>query len=497
MHRQANRTRARSGLLVPAALGVLVLLAHVSQLPAESSPKGKPGARPPVFRAGAAASNITPPLGQPIVGGWSPRPATHVHDELHAKCLVLDDGTTRLAIVICDNVGIPREVYDAAKRIIHEETGLPVEHMLMAADHTHSATSARGPNRMVRDQSLTDYQQFVVRRIADGVRRAMNNLQPARIGWGAAEEPSQVFNRRWYLKPGTPIPNPFGGEDQVQMNPARGSPNLFKPAGPTDPEIAFVSVESADGRPIALLANYSLHYVGGVRSGEISADYFGMFADRIQELLGADRLDPPFVSMMSNGTSGDINNIDFLHKGERLPPYEKMRQVAHLVAQKVFEAHQKIDFHDWVELGARQEELTLAVRKPTEAQLAYARKILEKPEDAKPYHVREKIYARRVQQLDESPDEVSVILQTFRIGEVGIAAIPFEVFVEIGLEIKEKSPFARTFTISLANGSYGYLPTVRHHGLGGYETWLGTNNVEIEAAPKIVRTLLAMFDRLK
>lgn len=139
----------------------------------------------------------------------------------------------------------------------------------------------------------------------------------------------------------------------------------------------------------------------------------------------------------------------------------------------------------------------LAVRKPTLEQLAYFRKILEKPEDAKPYHVRERIYAGRVQQLHESPDEVSVVLQTFRIGDVGIATIPFEVFVEIGLEIKQKGPFPRTFTISLANGSYGYLPTVRQHAFGGYETWLDTSCVEIEAAPKIVRTLLAMFDRLR
>jgi hypothetical protein len=84
-----------------------------------------------------------------------------------------------------------------------------------------------------------------------------------------------------------------------------------------------------------------------------------------------------------------------------------------------------------------------------------------------------------------------------RVGEVGIATVPFETFVEIGLEIKAKSPLARTFVISFGNGSYGYLPTPRHFELGGYETWMGTNNVEPQAAPKIVKSLLEMFDELR
>ena len=451
-----------------------------------------------IFRAGAAVSNITPPLDEPIVGGWNSPPATHVHDELYAKCLVLDDGKIRMVFVVCDSLGITREVYDAAKRVIHQKTGIPPENMMMSATHTHSSISARGANRLIRNKELSDYQQFLVTRIADGVRRAVNNLEPARIGWGCGQEPTQVFNRRYYMKPGTPVPNPFGGQDKVIMNPGRGNPNILRAAGPTDPDIAFLSVQSVGGRPIALLANYSLHYVGPGKPGTISADYFGVFADRIQQLLGADRMDPPFVGIMSNGTSGDINNIDWLKKPQkRFAPYEKMRQVGDLVAKAVYKAHQKVDFHDWVPLGAMQKELTLAVRKPTEEQMAYARRMLEKPDDAMPYHKREKVYARRTVQMHESPEQVSVILQSFHIGDLGICAIPFEVFVEIGLEIKRTSPFVQTFTVSHANGSYGYLPTVQQHELGGYETWLGTNTVEIQAAPKIVRTLISMFDRLR
>jgi hypothetical protein len=98
----------------------------------------------PGLRAGAAASNVTPFLGEPIVGNWDSPPAAHIHDELHARCLALDDGRTRLLFVVCDNVGVSREVFDEARGMIEKETGVPGAHVLLSSTHTHSATSARG-----------------------------------------------------------------------------------------------------------------------------------------------------------------------------------------------------------------------------------------------------------------------------------------------------------------------------------------------------------------
>jgi hypothetical protein len=448
-----------------------------------------------VFLAGASTANITPPLGELVVGGWAPLPADDVHDELHARCLVLDDGTTRIAIVLCDNVGIPREVCDAAKQMIHAETGIDASHIVTAATHTHSATTTRGPNAMRYEHTLTDYQQFLARRIADGVRLAIKRLEPAKIGRGSVQVPSQVFNRRWYVEDDTQRRNPFGGVDRVRMNPS-GSAILVRPAGPTDPEVAFLSVQATDGRPIALMANYSLHYVGGVPARTISADYFAIFANHLARLLHADMQSVPFVGIMSNGTSGDINNIDFRNRGPRRPVYEKMRQVGELVAQRVYEAQKSIEFEDHVTLGMTQCELSLKVRKPDDQLLSYMKQIDAKPEDGDAFHRREKIYAARIKLLAESPDEVQVLLQAVRIGDLGIATIPFEVFVEIGLEIKDKSPFQQSFTIELANGSYGYLPTPEQHELGGYETWMGTNKVEKQASRKITDTVLDMLEEL-
>lgn len=448
------------------------------------------------LRAGAATSNITPPLGELIVGGWQPIPATHIHDELHARCLVLNDGETTLAIVLCDNVGVPREVWDKAKEYIAAEARIPATNVLCAATHTHSATTARGENKVVPTAQLTDYQAFLARRIADGVRRAVNQLEPAQIAFGAVDEPSQVFNRRWYVTDPDLLRNPFGGVDQVRMNPPAGNPALVRPAGPTDPQIAFLSVQSVEGRPIALLANYSLHYVGGVPGGHVSADYFGVFAERIAERLGAEKLSPPFVGILSNGASGDVNNINFREPGPRKQPYEKMREVADLVARRVQEAHPSLVFQRDVTLAAATAELTLQVRKPTPEMLARLESLVASS-DPKTLRVHEDVYLQRLRRLAESPDTVTILLQALRIGDVGIAAVPFETFAETGLEIKQKSPFPKTFTIELANGSYGYLPTPEQHALGGYETWMGTNNVEIEASVKIVRTLLDLFAQVQ
>lgn len=452
-----------------------------------------------IFRAGASTSNITPALGGGIVGNFgNPPPAQHIHDELHVRSLALDDGSTKLVFVVIDNLHVGRELLDEAKKRIHEKTGLPQSHLMMSSTHTHSATSTSGSLKAANSGNpLDNYGAFMVSRIVDGVQIALNNLEPARIGWGVASVPQHVFNRRWKMK--APVVNPFGDKDLVRMNPGVGNPEIVEPAGPTDPEVSFISVQSTDGRPIALLGNYSLHYVGGVPRNDVSADYFAVFADRIQELLGADRQSPPFVGIMSNGTSGDINNINFRGPAEKNPPYAKMRVVANDVAEEVAHAYKTIEHRDWVQLKAAQSELNLEVRKPTPAMMSNAQKVLARGDDEKPlHHSLEKTYAQRIMTLqNEWPDRIDVILQAFRIGDLGIATIPFETFVEIGLELKQKSPFEHTFTVSLANGGYGYLPTSEQHEMGGYETWMGTNRVEKNASRKIVAELFTLFDKLK
>lgn len=472
-------------------IGVCCLVVSGLGLLAQAENPGK-STVPRQFRAGAATSNVSPRLGLSINGGMQDGKASHIHDELHARCLVLDDGQTRLAIVVVDSCMIPRAIFDAAKRAIQEQTTIPADHILMSATHTHSAPAATSVFQSDPDES---YQKFLIMRIADGVRRALNNLAPARIGWGFGQVPDQVFNRRWKMKPGTVLKNPFGGIDEVQMNPGVGNPNLLEPAGPTDPELSIISVQSVDGRPLALLANYSLHYCGGVGGGHISADYFGMFSDRIQQLLGADHQDPPFVGMMSNGTSGDINNVNFRGGQSKQPAYGRMRLVANEVADEALRVYKNIQYHDRAPLGTQQKEILLSVRLPSKAELERAKQIIT--DAGNPVmQTLEQIYARETVLLNSYPAQVPIILQALRIGELRIAAIPCEVFVEIGLDLKQRNSPA--FTISLANGYNGYLPTVEHHRLGGYETWRARSSyLEVEAASKIFDAMMELLAQLK
>lgn len=452
-----------------------------------------------VFKAGAATSNITPEIGLPVVGGFTPAPSTHIHDELHARCLVLENGEKRLAVVVLDLLGGARQMFDEAARLVKEQTGIPRESVLMSCTHTHSASSVLGDVRYsVKPGELNDYQRFVARRIADGVQRAITNLAPARIGWGTAQEPRHVFNRRWFMKEGSIAPNPFGVIDLVKMNPPRASADLVKPAGPTDPEVCVISVQTADGKPMALLANYSLHYVGDVGSGHVSADYYGVFCDRVQQLLNADRQDPPFVAMLSNGTSGNINSIDFSGK-TNLPAgnYQKIRTIANDVAQAAVNAIKSIEYRDWVPLDSRFNDMKIGARRPTPEQLNRAEDLVKKPRIIGGKAALDVIYAERTIALKDTPAELDIPVQALRIGDTAITGIPCETFVETGLELKAKNPFKPSFTHSIAGGYFGYMPTPEQHKLGGYETWLGTNRLEVDASVKITTALLDMLASMK
>lgn len=457
----------------------------------------------PGLRAGAYAADITPrqwPVR--LIGNFGLTLASKAHDPLHARAVVLDDGRTKLAIVLVDSCYVPRALYDSAKKRAAAATGIPAANMLMAATHTHSGPPSRVSRASVSASEApaeaqgpeAAYVKLLEDQIVESVVQAHKRLQPAEIGWAVRQEPEHLNNRRWWMTPGSIPPNPFGETtDKVRMNPPRGSKDLIKPAGPVDPGFTVVSVRSTAGAPIALLGNYSLHYVGGVPNNQVSADYFGEFARQVAQRLGAG---PDFVGILSNGTSGDVNNIDFRSaQSPRLEPFEKIRYVAGKLADSATAAAREMTYQRRVTLAAIEQEFPVRYRKPTPEQVEQARRFLAEP-DEKKLPVRAKPYASFALQLHEGPEMADVKLQALRIGDLGVAAIPFEVFTETGLELKAKSPFRTTFTIELANGSYGYLPTPEQHELGGYETWLGTNRVEKQASRKITDALLAMFAKL-
>jgi len=237
-----------------------------------------------------------------------------------------------------------------------------------------------------------------------------------------------------------------------------------------------------------------LHYVGHT-GGEVSADYFGAFSRLMPVRMG--RTAGDFVAMMSNGTSGDINNINFRNPRPRRAPYEQIGIVASKVADAVTRGVENVGTlsGDWA-LGVTQREVELEHRRPTEAQLERARTLVAVPLRDGERASLERIYAQRTLAMAQLPPTTKVLVQAIRIGDLAICTLPFEVLVEIGLELKERSPAGDTFVVELANGAYGYLPTPRQHELGGYETWLGTNKVQRDASVILTEALLEMLGGL-
>src|SRR5690625_456600 len=173
-------------------------------------------AKEKVFKAGASKIDIT---GNP--------PSNYVvHDNLNARTLVLDNGVKKLIFVVVDEQVVPREVFDEAKRLIVVDHKINQKHIMMSATHTHSAG---GGNRAAgtgttdlgyaikyswnANRDLDSHQKYVARQIAKGVRKAINNLEPAKIGWGFGSVPEWSHNRRMLVE--KPIVNPYNGFDKV------------------------------------------------------------------------------------------------------------------------------------------------------------------------------------------------------------------------------------------------------------------------------------------
>ena len=444
------------------------------------------------LKAGAVKVDITPQQGVSLDGPISKNgPVLGVHDPLHARALVLDDGNTRLALVICDACFIGGEVFDSAKQQVQARTGLPTERMLMAATHTHAAPRAVHIGTGALDD---EYHRYLADRIATAVIQAEAQLSPAEIAWASFDVPEYVRCRRFLCRPGSVGPNPFGEEGERVKSVAGISSAILRPAGPVDPQFWVLSVRHSGGRPLAVLGNLSVHYSGGSERGQVSADYFGHYAAALEAELDAGADQPPFVGLMSNGTSGDTSAIR--NDGQSYAAFEWMQVFARILAQKTLAQLENTEHRSDHTLQMQETVLELAVRRPDDARLAWARQMLSNEQAPTP-HRWTRIYAAEAFHLAKFPATKRVRLQALRIGQLGIAAAPCEVFAETGLAIKSASPHAATFTIELANGYGGYLPSPEQHEFGGYETWPARSSfLEAAAEPRIRTELIRLLENV-
>jgi hypothetical protein len=412
------------------------------------------------MRAGAAQTNITPLVGTSLAGYFHDRKAVDVRDELHAKAIVLDDGETQAALVICDIIALPGETVRDTRRIVEETCGIPAGNVLIAATHTHTGPSPAG---LLGTPCADGYMEALPARIADSVRRATARMQPAKWSVALGKETRLSFNRRFRMRDGS-----------VVTNPGYGNPNIVEPAGPIDPDVAVLHVVHAEtGASVALLANYALHYVGGSPGNVISADYFGMFADTVQRWRGES-----FVVALANGFCGDVNNINVHQRPARTGGWEHAEHVARVLAAHVLGLVEDMRYREDGRLRTAREELSIPIRPITDEMREQARAVLgdRSPRASADGYSRDEIYAREVLLLDEMPREITTETQAIALDGAGIVALPGEMFAQFGVQLSAASPLQPLFKIELANDYVGYVPTRAAFDEGGYETWFARSS---------------------
>ncbi len=444
------------------------------------------------LRAGAAVADISPRVLPAIRnGGFLEASAERVLDPLQARCFALASSEQTLVLAIVDSCMIPRELCDEIKIRVSQKTGIPTANLLVAATHTHSAPSVM--DFCLGTRADPNYPPWLVEQVAAGMLAAVERLEPAQVGWTVIEAPNHTHCRRWLKQPEHVDQDPFGERTvRAMMHPGYQNPQYLGPAGPVDDQLSLLSVQTLAGQPLCLLANYSMHYFG---ADQFSADYFGDFAREIEQRLQSSESDSssaPFVAAMSQGTSGDLHWMDYSQPQKPSYPRE---QYARELAELALSALSKVEYRRDVSLSSAVKELKLHRRTPDAARLAWARDLNVARGENRPRNLPE-VYAEQAVWLDQHP-EATLLLQVLRIGDLGIAAIPNEVYGITGLKLKAQSPLQPLLNMELANGAEGYIPPPEQHLLGGYTTWPArTAGLEVEAEPKIVEALMELLEEI-
>lgn len=409
-----------------------------------------------MLRAGTFAQIINPPVGTSLSGYFHDRISTGVHDDLLAKALVLDDGTTQLAICVCDVLRVQRPQILKAREIASKATGIPAGNIFVASTHTHTGPELNVHRQLVpvNDKYLAEIPQM----IADAVIQAYSNLKPAALRLGEEYEDRIAFNRRFRMKDGS-----------VKFNPGKLNPDIIAPDGPIDPQINVLrvddeggapsSAEASEGKPICILVNYALH--PDVMTGnEISADWPGEMSRMVSSLYES----APLVIFMQ-GTCGNINHID-VTTDRYQSGWAEVTRISRVMAGKVLAASELSRPMESEALGVASSVMDIKYHPMTDTLRAHAAEALK----SKDPDEKELAQAQWIQRYDLDGQTADVEVQAMRIGDAGLVGVPGEYFVEYGLSIKEWSPFDQTFVGELANGSHGYIPTSDAFYPGTYET---------------------------
>ena len=402
------------------------------------------------LQVGRASVDITPPAGTPMLTPQRPpfeiKLAGEPHDPLHVKALVLEQDGVRAAIVTCDITSLPLRMHEEARRLIGTTCEVPPESVMINATHTHTAPQIRlkylGNADEAARKKAGEYVAGLPAQIAEAVRLAEADLQPAKVSAGLGKEDSVSFNRRYFLRDGVVMANPFKGEDEKLGQ-------VVRAAGPIDPQVGVVAFSAADGKPLALLVNFAIHLdtMGGEQP---SADLAYEFQEQVQESLGTETL-----TIWCSGASGNINHYDLLNPvrpRREKGPHETAR-IGGAIAAEALRTYGKLSELKDAPLRIAREVVRLDYH-PDKAPAMLARM----KSNPKFFDGEVDVYN------DDGKLTFDAEVQVIALGnELAWVGLPGEMFTEFGLNLKNSSPFQYTMIHSLANGAIGYVPNLRSY----------------------------------
>ena len=439
------------------------------------------------LRVGAAAVNITPPPGIGMAGYYFERGAQGTNDDLFAKAIVLELDGVQAALVGLDLISTTRWMVETARQEIEQTTKMRGDHVMISATHAHTGPvlakrGAREDSQGGGADLSQRYSNELPKRIAESVRLAASRMQPARASVALGREEHLSFNRRFFMIDGT-----------VGWNPGKLNPKIVRPAGPIDPDVSVVLFEAPreqrPAEPLATYVNFAMHpdTVGGQ---DFSADYPGALSRILAGYKGAS-----MVTLFANGTCGNLNHIDVKWAGAQKGP-EEAHRIGTILGAAVLQAYKHLQPLKPGVLRARSDIVKLPLPELKADDVEKARATVKRYTMKDNSGFMEKVQAYKVLDVaarEGRPQEAEV--QVIALGdEVAWVSLPGEIFVELGLAIKNASPFRYTMIAELANGSLGYIPNKEAYPQGNYEVVsarcaAGSGELLVDAALRLLNEL--------
>lgn len=454
------------------------------------------------LRVGVAEADITPPVGFPMAGYYHERLADGASDSLKAKAIHFRDANSQAVLVVCDLIGIATDLSREVRRRASEKTGIPASHIVIAATHSHTAPDYMKELYLKlggeqQEPLRAAYIDKLINGLVDVIAKAQAAAQPVSLESGSAIQQIPVsFNRRFVMRDGS-----------VRTWQSFTNAEVVRSAGPIDPEIGLVTIRDEQGRPRGILSNFALHLdtVGGLKW---SADYPFFIEQALRQGTGSD-----VVSIFGTGCCGDIN-----HANPRSRDRNKADFIGGSIGDSIRRQLGQLHPLERTDLVVKSRVVPLPLQDATKEEVARSIQILDAAKRMQKVDFLEHVTAYKKLMLDQfrhrepharASDHITwglsrslagigeslpVDVTVMTLGrDVAIVCLPGEVFVELGLAIKQGSPFRTTLVIELSNHVETiYVPHRAAYAGGSYEVTNsavqpGAGEMLVEAALRLLR----------